>query len=137
MPPTTVIFFQEGLGQRPPLIDWLDSLPEKAQQKCLARLKRLEDFGHELRRPEADYLRDGIYELRASYQGVHYRMLYFFSRSGRDCHFAWDHEGARSIAHRNRPGTSSERVLRGEPGPSHFQAREVIWQPKSDSNRLP
>jgi len=42
------------------------------------RLKRLEDLGHELRRPEADFLRDGIYELRASYQGVHYRMLYFF-----------------------------------------------------------
>lgn len=36
-------------------------------------------MGHALRRPEADYLRDGIYELRASYQGVHYRMLYFFS----------------------------------------------------------
>lgn len=35
-------------------------------------------MGHELRRPEADFLRDGIYELRASYQGVHYRMLYFF-----------------------------------------------------------
>ncbi|MGA2609867.1 MAG: type II toxin-antitoxin system RelE/ParE family toxin [Terriglobia bacterium] len=46
--------------------------------KCLVRLKRLEDLGHELRRPEADYLRDGIYDLRASYQGVHYRMLYFF-----------------------------------------------------------
>jgi phage-related protein len=48
----------------------------------LARLKRLEDLGHELRRPEADYLRDGIYELRASYQGVHYRMLYFFHGRG-------------------------------------------------------
>lgn len=78
MPPTTVVFFQEGPSQSIPLIQWLDSLPEKAQQKCLARLKRLEDLGHELRRPEADYLRDGIYELRASYQGVHYRMLYFF-----------------------------------------------------------
>ena len=31
-----------------------------------------------MRRPEADFLRGGIYELRASYQGVHYRMLYFF-----------------------------------------------------------
>ena len=30
-------------------------------------------------RPEADFLRDGIYELRASYQGVNYRMLYFFA----------------------------------------------------------
>lgn len=60
------------------MIEWLDGLPPKAQQKCLARLKRLEDLGHELRRPEADYLRDGIYDLRASCQGVHYRMLYFF-----------------------------------------------------------
>jgi hypothetical protein len=25
-----------------------------------------------------DYLRDDIYELRASHQGIHYRMLYFF-----------------------------------------------------------
>jgi phage-related protein len=36
------------------------------------------NMGHELRRPEADYLRDDIYELRASHQGVHCRMLYFF-----------------------------------------------------------
>ena len=35
--------------------------------------------GHELRRPIADILRDGIYELRPSYQGVNYRILYFFS----------------------------------------------------------
>lgn len=31
-----------------------------------------------LRRPEADVLRDGIYELRASLHGIHYRILYFF-----------------------------------------------------------
>ena len=36
-------------------------------------------MGHGLRRPEADYFRNGIYELRAGRQGVHYRMLYFFS----------------------------------------------------------
>jgi phage-related protein len=34
--------------------------------------------GHELRRPEADLLRDGIYELRAKLGAVHYRVLYFF-----------------------------------------------------------
>ena len=27
----------------------------------------------------ADFLREGVYELRASYQGVHYRILYFFA----------------------------------------------------------
>ncbi len=35
-------------------------------------------MGHELRRPEADLLRDGIYELRAKYGHVQYRVLYFF-----------------------------------------------------------
>ena len=58
----------------------IEELPAKALQNCLARLERLEQLGNELRRPEADYLRDGIYELRASYQGVHYRMLYFFHK---------------------------------------------------------
>jgi phage-related protein len=78
--PAEIIFFRDAHG-RVPLLDWLDSLPDKARLKCLARLQRLEVLGHELRRPEADYLRDGIYELRASFQGVHYRMLYFFHKT--------------------------------------------------------
>jgi phage-related protein len=41
-------------------------------------LERLREMGHELRRPEADFLRDGIYELRVSVGGVHHRILYFF-----------------------------------------------------------
>jgi phage-related protein len=77
LPPTEVVFYQEDDGSVP-LMEWLDRLPAKAQAKCVARLKRLEDLGHELRRPEADYLRDGIHELRASLGGVHYRILYFF-----------------------------------------------------------
>jgi hypothetical protein len=32
-----------------------------------------------LRRPIADVLKDGIHELRPSFQGVNYRILYFFS----------------------------------------------------------
>ena len=62
-----------------PLVDWLDGLPAKVKDKCTDRIDRLAELGNELRRPEADYLRDGIYELRATYQGVHYRILYFFS----------------------------------------------------------
>ena len=48
-----------------------------------AYLLQLEEFGHELKRPAAAYLRDGIYELRPSYQGLHYRLLYFFSSTGK------------------------------------------------------
>jgi phage-related protein len=77
IPKTKVVFFKEEDG-RVPIIDWLEELPEKAQDKCLAKLKRLEDLGHELRRPEADLLRDGIYELRIGLQGLNYRILYFF-----------------------------------------------------------
>ena len=41
-------------------------------------MERLRELGHELRPPEADLLRDGIYELRASVMGIHYRILCFF-----------------------------------------------------------
>ena len=61
-----------------PVLDWLEAMPAKAPWKCLARLERRRQEGHELRRPEADLLRDKIYELRSSLQGVHYRRLYFF-----------------------------------------------------------
>lgn len=77
MPATKVVFFQDDDGGVPLLV-WLDSLPKKPRAKCVARIERLRDLGHELRRPEADLLRDGIYELRVGLGGVNYRMLYFF-----------------------------------------------------------
>jgi phage-related protein len=79
LPQTEVFFFREPKDNSVPLLDWLDGLPAKVQAKCTERIDRLGELGHELRRPEADFLRGGIHELRASYQGVHYRMLYFFS----------------------------------------------------------
>ena len=77
MPRVEVVFFKEDDGSVP-MRAWLDGVPKKVQAKCLARLKRLEELGHELRRPEADYLRDDIHELRVGLQGVNYRLLYFF-----------------------------------------------------------
>lgn len=80
MPTTQVVFFREADGTVP-LFVWLDTLPTKAQDKCRVRIERLKELGHELRRPEADYLRDGIHELRVKHGGVNYRMLYFFHRN--------------------------------------------------------
>ena len=77
MPKTKVVFFKEDDGSVP-IIEWLDSLQPKALDKCTVRIERLEELGHELRRPEADFLRDGIHELRVGLQHVNYRMLYFF-----------------------------------------------------------
>ena len=77
MPETEVLLYANDDGTAPLLV-WLDGLPPKVQDKCLVRVERLGQMGHELRRPEADSLRDGIHELRASYRGIHYRLLYFF-----------------------------------------------------------
>ena len=72
-----LVLFRDVAGTVP-LLDWLDELPSKARVKCIAWLERLRDRGHELRRPDADYLRDGIFELRVGLRGVNYRILYFF-----------------------------------------------------------
>ena len=77
MPRARVVLFQERDGTVP-LLDWLRDLEPKARTKCRIRLERLAELGHELRRPEADYVGDGLYELRARHQGVNYRILYFF-----------------------------------------------------------
>lgn len=77
MPATKVVFYCEDDGSVP-ILGWFDTLPAKALAKCRVRIERLQELGHELRRPEADFLRDGIYELRARLRGIQYRILYFF-----------------------------------------------------------
>lgn len=86
MPRTNVVFYGDPDGSCP-LLTWLDRQPPKVQDKCLVRIERLAELGHELRRPEADLLEDGIYELRASVRRVQFRVLYFF------------HEGDAVLAH--------------------------------------
>lgn len=77
---THVAFYREANGEAP-VVNWLGELMEtneKAWANCRARIELLAQFVHELRRPAADYLRDGIYELRAKQGHVQYRILYFF-----------------------------------------------------------
>ncbi len=77
MPKSRVVFYCESDGTVP-VLEWLRKLNDKARDKCVVRIERLREMGHELRRPEADYLRDGIYELRSHFQTVNHRILYFF-----------------------------------------------------------
>jgi len=72
-----VVFFADQDGTAPAL-EWLDGLPAKVRDKFIVRIERLAECGSQLRRPEADVLRDGIYELRVRHMRVNYRMLYFF-----------------------------------------------------------
>ena len=77
---TNVFFYQEGENDVP-VLDWLRALrhsDQRAYETCVAAIERLVEFGHELRRPLADFLRDGIYELRVRKGRVNYRILYFF-----------------------------------------------------------
>ena len=80
MAQTTIHFFRNEDGTVP-FLEWLAELEKrqrKAFQKCLYMLELLRQFGHELRRPHADLLRDGVYELRTRVGRVNYRVLYGF-----------------------------------------------------------
>src|SRR5438270_13387930 len=82
MPRAQVRFFKEASGKAP-VVEWLADLShenQKAWANCRAKIEMLAAFGHELRRPAADFLRDGVYELRAKQGHVQYRILYFFHR---------------------------------------------------------
>ena len=84
MPKIEVVVFQE-VGGLAPVRQWLSDLRRldpRAHAKCVARIERLAELGHELRRPEADYLCDGLYELRAKGGRVNYRVLYCFHGRG-------------------------------------------------------
>jgi phage-related protein len=80
MPVTRIVLFQDAKGAVPVLV-WLNQLvksDKKGYANCISRIEQLAEYGFELRRPAADFLRDGIYELRAKHVRVQYRILYFF-----------------------------------------------------------
>lgn len=80
MPETHLRIFQDDDGSVP-FWEWLDQIQvrnRKAYEKCRSYVTRLQQLGHELRRPTADLLRDGVYELRIRHQRVNYRILYGF-----------------------------------------------------------
>jgi phage-related protein len=78
MPATNVALYHEDDGTIP-LRDWLISLQPGARDRCLARLVLLQQHGHELRRPHAEYIEGtDLYELRVKFHRVNLRMLYFF-----------------------------------------------------------
>lgn len=80
MPKTAIKFYRDE-GGSVPVLEWLTTLSRrkpKAYVKCAYLLELLGEFGSELRRPRADYLRDGIYELRTMDGNVNYPILYGF-----------------------------------------------------------
>jgi len=68
-----VYYFVDKDGTRP-VKEFIDSLTQKEQAKVYAYITELKKQGNNLRRPMADYLGDGIYELRLKDN----RIFYFF-----------------------------------------------------------
>ena len=90
-----VIVYKEKDDETAALKRWLDQLPRKHQIKCIRWLALLRDQARP-QKTEADYLRDGIYELRVTFGFENYRMLYFFH--GRELlsgSNSWDHQALR------------------------------------------
>jgi phage-related protein len=80
MPENSIRFFREEDG-KVSFLEWLAALEQREQrafEKCLYMLDLLRQFGRELRRPHADLLREGVYELRTRVGRVNYRVLYGF-----------------------------------------------------------
>ena len=77
VPRVDAVFYQDADGACP-FIEWTDSLDDAVVEKLVATVESLELNGTELRRPTADLLRNGIYELRLRHYKVQYRVLYFF-----------------------------------------------------------
>jgi len=68
-----VYYFVDKDGDKP-VKEFIHSLTPKEQAKVYAYIKELKKQGNNLRRPMADFLEDGIYELRPKDN----RILYFF-----------------------------------------------------------
>jgi phage-related protein len=80
MPAVDVVYFRDS-DQSVPVLDWLVELATRDRRsagKCLARIELLREHGQELRRPFAEILRDGVYELRVCSGRVQHRVSYFF-----------------------------------------------------------
>lgn len=70
---SNIYYFLDERG-RNPVKEFIDSLPIKEQAKVFAYLIELKNQGYNLRRPIADYVGNGIYELRPKNN----RIFYFF-----------------------------------------------------------
>ncbi|MDE2490098.1 MAG: type II toxin-antitoxin system RelE/ParE family toxin [Elusimicrobia bacterium] len=70
--------FYRTAGGREPALDYIRAQVKAHRAKIGRALRYLEESGHEARRPLADYLGDGLYELRVAVEGHRHRLLYFF-----------------------------------------------------------
>jgi phage-related protein len=69
-----IYYYVDERGENP-VKEFIEKLPLKEQAKIFAYLEELKKQGHNLRRPMADYLTEGIYELRPRDNRIFYYFL--------------------------------------------------------------
>ncbi|MEA1971263.1 MAG: type II toxin-antitoxin system RelE/ParE family toxin [Thermodesulfobacteriota bacterium] len=72
-----VIFYRSASGKYP-IEKFVEDLPIEDAEEVVASIAALRELGNKARRPLADYLEDGIYELRARRLKKQFRVLYTF-----------------------------------------------------------
>ena len=72
-----VLYYESRTGHCP-IQAFIDGAKERDQAKILSWIRLLEIHGPTLSRPYADFLQDGIHELRIRLSGRRIRILYFF-----------------------------------------------------------
>ena len=80
MPAIEIWLYREDL--RVPVVEWMSGLASEEAEVVSARILMLHLHGNELRRPHADLLEDGIWELRVRHRKRQLRVLYFFDGRG-------------------------------------------------------
>lgn len=126
MPRVRIVLYRDK-GGGVPFLDWFGSLPPRARAKLRVLLGRLAELGHELRRPAAEYLGEGLYELRVKELRVNYRVLYFF-------HQRWTAVLSHGLAKQTSAVPEREiqlalrRKLAFEADPEHHTLREEPWR---------
>ena len=127
MPRTQVYFYADEKG-RSPVLEWLQELRRKnarAYAKCVAAVQELASKGHELRRPLADHLGGGVYELRVRLGRENYRILYFFH--GRNLAVLAHAITKEDVIPRNEMSRALNRKIRFEKNPAaHTHEEESL-----------
>lgn len=73
----TVIFYERDNG-KVPVAEFLASLDVNMEAEAVKEIDFLEEHGIDLREPHVKFIRNGIYELRISFDNNKARILYFF-----------------------------------------------------------
>ena len=73
-----VVFYEKEDGSRP-AYDFISALSDKMRAKIYKAASLLEVEGAQTRMPYSEYLKDGIFQIRAQQEGNITRVLYFFT----------------------------------------------------------